>query len=125
MSTAVKQHGGGAYTDTVCAPRTQANGSVLRIWVTPGKFGPHPAKGRGAGLAFFVLVRRFSPLRRAGRIARSPFPPDPQGSGLKAHIVTLLNAAIAGLQAEGGLPQDAAVPGGIEHTRSQEHGDFA
>src|SRR4030067_2803741 len=107
MSTAVKQHGGGAETDTVSAPRTQANGSVLGIGVTPGKFGPHPAKGRGAGLAFFVLVRRFSPLRRAGRIARSPFPPDPQGSGLKAHIESLLNAAIAALHAECGLPHAA------------------
>jgi hypothetical protein len=44
---------------------------------------------------------------------------------LKAHIESLLNAAIAGLQAEGGLPHDAAVQVEIEHTRSKEHGDFA
>ncbi|HJW80727.1 MAG TPA: arginine--tRNA ligase, partial [Acidiferrobacterales bacterium] len=44
---------------------------------------------------------------------------------MKAHIESLLNAAIAGLQAEGGLPQDAAVQVEIEHTRSKEHGDFA
>jgi len=44
---------------------------------------------------------------------------------LKAHIESLLNAAIAGLQAEGGLPRDAAVKVEIDHTRSPEHGDFA
>ncbi len=44
---------------------------------------------------------------------------------MKAHIESLLNAAIAGLRAEGGLPQDAAVKVEIDHTRSKEHGDFA
>ena len=44
---------------------------------------------------------------------------------MKAQIESLLNAAIAGLQAEGGLPHDAAVQVEIEHTRSKEHGDFA
>jgi arginyl-tRNA synthetase len=44
---------------------------------------------------------------------------------LKAQIESLLNAAIAGLQAEGGLPHDASVKVEIDHTRSPEHGDFA
>ena len=44
---------------------------------------------------------------------------------MKAHIESLLNAAIAGLQAEGGLPHDVAVQVEIDHTRSKEHGDFA
>jgi arginyl-tRNA synthetase len=44
---------------------------------------------------------------------------------LKAQIEGLLHAAIAGLQAEGGLPHDANVQLEIDHTRSKEHGDFA
>ena len=44
---------------------------------------------------------------------------------MKAHIASLLHAAIAGLQAEGGLPHDTAVQVEIEHTRAKEHGDFA
>ena len=44
---------------------------------------------------------------------------------MKVQIESLLNAAIAGLQAEGGLPQDVAVKLEIDHTRSKEHGDFA
>ena len=44
---------------------------------------------------------------------------------MKAQIESLLNAAIAGLQAEGGLPQDLAVSAEVDRTRSKEHGDFA
>jgi len=44
---------------------------------------------------------------------------------LKAQIEGLLNAAIAGLQAEGGLPHDVSVKVEIDHTRAKEHGDFA
>jgi arginyl-tRNA synthetase len=44
---------------------------------------------------------------------------------LKAQIESLLNAAIAGLQAEGGLPSDATVTVEVDRTRSKEHGDFA
>jgi len=44
---------------------------------------------------------------------------------LKAHITGLLQAAIAGLQAEGGLPSDLAVMIEVERTRAREHGDFA
>jgi len=44
---------------------------------------------------------------------------------LKAQIESLLNAAIAGLQAEGGLPNDARVKVEIDHARAKEHGDFA
>jgi arginyl-tRNA synthetase len=44
---------------------------------------------------------------------------------LKAQIESLLNAAIAGLQAEGGLPHDVAVKVEIDRARSKEHGDFA
>jgi len=44
---------------------------------------------------------------------------------LKAQIESLLNAAIAGLQAEGGLPSDAMVTVEVDRTRSKEHGDFA
>ena len=44
---------------------------------------------------------------------------------MKVQIESLLNAAIAGLQAEGGLPRDATVKVEIDHTRSKEHGDFA
>jgi len=44
---------------------------------------------------------------------------------LKAQIESLLKAAIAGLQAEGGLPHDVSVSVDVDHTRSKEHGDFA
>ena len=44
---------------------------------------------------------------------------------MKAQIENLLNAAIAGLQAAGGLPQDLAVRADVDRTRSKEHGDFA
>ena len=44
---------------------------------------------------------------------------------MKAQIESLLNAAIAGLQAEGGLPSDAMVTVEVDRTRSKEHGDFA
>jgi arginyl-tRNA synthetase len=44
---------------------------------------------------------------------------------LKTQIESLLQAAVAGLQAEGGLPGDAAVRIEVEHTRGKEHGDFA
>ncbi|HEX9627410.1 MAG TPA: arginine--tRNA ligase [Acidiferrobacterales bacterium] len=44
---------------------------------------------------------------------------------MKAHITGLLQAAIAGLQAEGGLPSDLAVMIEVERTRAREHGDFA
>ena len=44
---------------------------------------------------------------------------------MKVLIEGLLNAAIAGLQAEGGLPHAVAVKVEIDHTRSKEHGDFA
>jgi len=44
---------------------------------------------------------------------------------LKAQIEGLLNAAIAGLQAEGGLPHDVSVKVEIDHTRAKEHGYFA
>ena len=44
---------------------------------------------------------------------------------MKAQIENLLNAAIAGLQAEGGLPPGLAVSAEVDRTRSKEHGDFA
>ena len=44
---------------------------------------------------------------------------------MKAQIENLLNAAIAGLQAEGSLPQGLAVSAEVDRTRSKEHGDFA
>jgi arginyl-tRNA synthetase len=44
---------------------------------------------------------------------------------LKAQIESLLKAAIAGLQAEGGLPHDVSASVEVDHTRSKEHGDFA
>ena len=44
---------------------------------------------------------------------------------MKTQIAVLLNAAIEGLKAEGGLPHDVRVAVEVEHTRSKEHGDFA
>ncbi len=44
---------------------------------------------------------------------------------MKAQIESLLNAAIASLRAEGGLPQDVTVEMEIDRARSKEHGDFA
>ena len=44
---------------------------------------------------------------------------------MKTQIAGLLNAAIEGLKAEGGLPHDVFVAVEVDHTRSKEHGDFA
>lgn len=44
---------------------------------------------------------------------------------MKSQIESLLNAAVAGLQAEGSLPKDLTIRPEVEHTRSKEHGDFA
>jgi arginyl-tRNA synthetase len=44
---------------------------------------------------------------------------------LKAQIEGLLNAAIAGLKAEGGLPREVSVSVELDRARATEHGDFA
>jgi arginyl-tRNA synthetase len=44
---------------------------------------------------------------------------------LKTEIAGLLNAAIEGLKADGGLPRDVSVAVEVDHSRGKEHGDFA
>lgn len=44
---------------------------------------------------------------------------------MKTQIAGLLNAAIEGLKAEGGLARDVSVAVEVDHTRAKEHGDFA